>query len=196
MSADRADLAAVRAVTVPNARRPQVLTPKVREPCAVAAPVWAANQPHSESFVRSELCQFLDARQASSDPRTARMMPATQEMGIPCNLCGAPYCPADCTRADRRVWQRLRESVDAVRADEVSGRAEMVSLKVIRLCRPDRCACGVELAASDRAVWDRVVRAVRCLGCVESARADPAAVDPALQAAEPAQLDRGVAGVL
>jgi hypothetical protein len=49
---------------------------------------------------------------------------------------------------------------------DVSRVTTSASKKRLCLRRPDRCAvCGQELATGDEAVWDRVSRAVTCLGC-------------------------------
>lgn len=83
--------------------------------------------------------------------------------------------------------------MDALSSDEVSGGGP-ASLKVMRLHRPGRCACGVELSAGDRAAWDRVARTVWCLGCVQARRARSDACAPSGHTGESEQLDRGVAG--
>jgi hypothetical protein len=64
------------------------------------------------------------------------------------------------------------------------------SLKIMALRRADACACGVTLAAGERAAWDRTTRTVRCLPCAQAVSAI-AEIEPP---AESASIEPGVAG--
>lgn len=67
------------------------------------------------------------------------------------------------------------------------------ALKVMTLRRPDQCVCGVQVAAGERAAWNRSTRTVLCLSC---ARADvaPAQVPPPPATPESTAIDLGQAG--
>lgn len=72
--------------------------------------------------------------------------------------------------------------------------APTASVKIMALRRPDQCGCGTELAAGERAAWNRSTRTVLCLQC-----ADPTAAPildqpvPVIEAA-PTPIDLGQAG--
>ena len=67
-------------------------------------------------------------------------------------------------------------------------------LKTMALRRADRCACGAEIAAGERAAWNRSTRTVLCLSCVSAdvtpAHAKPTPVSPP----ESTAIDLGQAG--
>ena len=70
----------------------------------------------------------------------------------------------------------------------------MSSLKIMTLRRPDRCGCGTELAAGERAAWIRTTRTVLCLSCA-GGDVSPGLAEPELVAPpEPGPIDLGCAG--
>jgi Nuclease-related domain len=90
-------------------------------------------------------------------------------------------------------------------ADDHAGKSGPSALKIMALRRPDRCRCGVQLEAGQRAAWNRATRTVLCLACAETVAAPPVAppripqpdheplVEDAAEAA-PTPLDAGLAG--
>lgn len=67
-------------------------------------------------------------------------------------------------------------------------------LKIMAMRRPDRCGCGIQIAAGERGAWDRTTRAVLCLSCAD-AGVTPGAAKPApVTPSESAALDVGHAG--
>lgn len=73
--------------------------------------------------------------------------------------------------------------------------AQPPSLKVMALKRPDRCSCGTEIAAGDRAAWNRTTRTVLCLPCAEASNGAAGAAQSVTQRPAPtAALDVGEAG--
>lgn len=68
------------------------------------------------------------------------------------------------------------------------------TLKIMTLRRPDQCVCGTQVAAGERAAWNRSTRTVLCLSCVSAdvtpAHAQPAPVSPP----ESTAIDLGQAG--
>jgi Nuclease-related domain len=67
------------------------------------------------------------------------------------------------------------------------------ALKIMTLRRDDRCACGAEIAAGERAGWNRSTRTVVCLPCA-SADAVPAQGPPRPATPESTAIDLGQAG--
>lgn len=91
-------------------------------------------------------------------------------------------------------------------ADDHADGSGPLALKIMTLRRPDRCRCGVQLEAGQRAAWNRVTRTVLCLACAEAIAASPRQAlpqgpefvpDPVVEhaaEAKPTPLDTGSAG--
>jgi hypothetical protein len=67
------------------------------------------------------------------------------------------------------------------------------AMKILTLRRADRCACGAEIAAGERAGWNRSTRTVVCLPCA-SADVVPAQAPPPPATPESTAIDLGQAG--
>src|SRR5438309_1174598 len=64
------------------------------------------------------------------------------------------------------------------------------------LRRPDRCTCGADIAAGERAAWNKATRTVLCLSCVAAIQVNsPQAneVEPTTEA-RPKEIDVGRPG--